>query len=162
MSYILNPDGSPRHDPINVDPPSSSSSSPARRRSSNQLSDEKERKHPCRQCNFRFYSRGDLQKHINTVHLGIKNHVCSVCAARFAEKGNLTKHEKRHSGIREFECNYPNCPKTFVLRDGLARHQKSVHGISSSPSKHESSGSSSNHKSSSSKSKQQSSSRSRK
>lgn len=91
--------------------------------------DQKERKHPCLQCDFRFLSKGDLHKHTNTVHLKIRNHICPICGTKFAEKGNLTKHEKRHEGLREFQCEFPGCPKTFVLRDGLARHRRSVHGV---------------------------------
>lgn len=70
-----------------------------------------------------------MQKHIKTVHLGIKDHHCTKCGARFAEKGNLTKHMKRHEGARVWKCSIPGCSKTFVLRDGLARHQKFVHGV---------------------------------
>lgn len=130
MSYILNENDSrsTRHDPMDIDTPSSSS-----RRHEASQADEKERKYPCTQCLLRFLSKGDQQKHINTVHLRIKKHVCAICGAKFGEKGNLTKHEKRkHEQVREFQCSV--CQKAFVLRDGLVRHEKTVHRMKSSSS----------------------------
>lgn len=125
LPYILNnsPDPTPAPPPISPPIAGPSSSNIIRR------TDDKQRRHPCDHCRSRFLSRGDLQKHIKTVHLKIKDHVCAQCGAKFSEKGNLTKHQKRrHETVRAFNCSYPGCPKTFVLRDGLTRHEKSVHG----------------------------------
>lgn len=93
------------------------------------VGDAQTRRFPCTECNFRFRLKGDLQKHIKTVHLGIRNHVCRECGARFGERGNLTKHEKRHEGKKDFVCSVASCGKRFVLRDGLARHERCVHKI---------------------------------
>lgn len=130
MSYILNSASDDNRKVTNYD---SESASPAtlRRQASTPLRATRdsptERRFECKQCQFRFRLKGDLQKHYNTVHLRIKNHVCKICGARFGEKGNLTKHEKRHEGVKDFECSVPGCSKSFVLRDGLARHEQCVH-----------------------------------
>lgn len=131
MSYILNNgEDRVRHDATDLDPPATSS----RRRPPPAAGLIGERKFVCPTCKFPFRSKGDKQKHIKTVHLGIKDHECPKCGARFAEKGNLTKHMKRHEGARVWKCSVAGCPKTFVLRDGLARHEKSVHGLQDAPS----------------------------
>lgn len=126
MSYILNGDHNNCHDSLDINvisPPTVS-----KRRPTSLPGQEGDRKYICSQCSFAFRSKGDMAKHDRSVHQGIRKHTCPQCGSRFAEKGNLTKHMKRHEGIREHFCTHPGCSKTFVLRDGLIRHLKSVHG----------------------------------
>lgn len=86
-----------------------------------------EKRFLCLQCGHKFRTKGDFRKHFNIVHLGIRKHSCKSCGIRFGEKGNLTKHEKRHEGLRKHLCKFPNCQSSFVLRDGLTRHERTVH-----------------------------------
>lgn len=102
------------------------STSQSHRRPSSRTETE-ERKFGCELCNSRFRTRSDFQKHHENVHLRIRRHVCRTCGARFGERGNLTRHERRHEGVRSFSCSFPNCHSSFVLRDGLVRHERTVH-----------------------------------
>lgn len=138
MSYILNGDDNTRCDTMSVDTPANPTGS--KRRPPTHPSQSSDRKFVCPSCSFAFRSKGDMAKHDRSVHQGIKKHVCPQCGARFAEKGNLTKHMKRHEGIREHHCTFPGCTKTFVLKDGLSRHLKSVHGKEDRASSSKSSG----------------------
>ena len=44
---------------------------------------------------------------------------------KFAFATNLKLHEKKHSGIKDFEC--PRCYKGFVRQDALRKHIQSYH-----------------------------------
>lgn len=88
-----------------------------------------ERKFGCEHCGKRFRTKTDFRRHHDVVHLKLKRFTCRTCGNRFGVRGNLTKHEKRHAGIRNYKCEFPECQASFVLRDGLLRHQRSVHSI---------------------------------
>lgn len=134
VSYILNnPSNSSR---MTIDTPSSD----RKRSSASSSQGNGERKYKCTDCPDRkFKVKGDLQKHIKIVHHNIRDHICPECGYKFGEKGNLNRHQKRHEGKRDFICPVPGCDGAFVLKDGLKRHQKHVHGMdvdSGSSSRH--------------------------
>jgi hypothetical protein len=56
-------------------------------------------------------------------------HKCHECGKVFKEQGNLTKHRRSVHAPRPlmFQCNVGTCSKRFSFRDGLNRHQSTVH-----------------------------------
>lgn len=138
VSYLLNPSGTDgqlrdaaEQAPSNAPHLFHSTPSSSTTMTTSSSKDKRSRRFGCHRCLYRFRTRGDFQKHFDTVHLGIRNHICQTCGARFGERGNLTKHEKRHAGLRVFKCLVPFCEKSFVLRDGLSRHERLVHKFDS-------------------------------
>lgn len=128
VSFILNDVERMRQSPKELDSLSEVMGSSSPRSSARQAADiAKERIFECGACERAFRAKGDLAKHHKNIHLGLKPHECHY-GMRFGEKGNLTKHMKRHEGDREFHCSFSGCKKTFVLRDGLRRHEKAIHG----------------------------------
>ena len=54
----------------------------------------KKTKHPCDICDYKAIKKGDLKKHLQPVHVKIKNYLCNQCDKRFAQHGNLRAHIK--------------------------------------------------------------------
>ena len=45
-------------------------------------------------CDKRFTEKGNLKKHVDTVHLKIKEYICVKCDKWFTQKGSLKTHMK--------------------------------------------------------------------
>jgi hypothetical protein len=52
-------------------------------------------RHRCEQCPGRYYSRGELAKHVRLSHEGAKDHRCLVCGREFGGRAILRRHIKR-------------------------------------------------------------------
>ena len=77
----------------------------------------------CPTCKKRFSNKSELLQHKET-HISMP---CPKCGKRFSQKGNREKHiEQCHTGKR-FPCDI--CNKTFVRKDVLLDHMKSLEHI---------------------------------
>ena len=109
----------------------------------------------CKKCNKLFSTKGNLQKHIDTIHenyrpfkctfpnctkqygcesnliiherthTGIKPFVCNICQKSFNENGHLKTHLRIHSEIRAFKCSL--CDKKYKSKEALKEHIKINH-----------------------------------
>ncbi|XP_038072085.1 zinc finger protein 16-like isoform X2 [Patiria miniata] len=108
----------------------------------------------CHLCGRLFYSRTDLNLHIQG-HLGVKKYICqecgkafsmpinlsrhkvihmkekpfecSYCGQRFSQKYNMKKHTRLHTGLKPYECEL--CSEAFNHNVSLKNHKKKAHGI---------------------------------
>ena len=84
------------------------------------------KKHECPHCHKCLASKQSLQRHIDTVHLGLKPFKCDFCDKSFGEKGNLDKHiSDVHLRLKPFKCD--DCDKSFARKSDLNRHIASMH-----------------------------------
>lgn len=56
---------------------------------------EEGRRHRCEQCAGRYYSRGELARHVRISHEGAKDHLCLVCDRAFGGRPTVRRHVKR-------------------------------------------------------------------
>lgn len=56
----------------------------------------------------------------------VKKYACCFCDRAFSRSEHRSRHERSHTKERPFHC--PKCPSTFVRRDLLLRHDRTVHG----------------------------------
>ena len=75
-------------------------------------------------CQRIFNSKYNLQRHINSKHLSIKNFSCSLCGKKVVSKQNLIEHEYIHTGDKPFECPIPGCGKRYRQSSQLCVHKK--------------------------------------
>jgi len=77
-------------------------------------------------CGKQFGLKGDLNRHVDSVHLKTKAWVCDVksCGKSFALKGNLARHKKTVHGNERFPCTIFGCSKCFTQKTDLNRHLK--------------------------------------
>lgn len=75
-------------------------------------------------CERIFNSKYNLQRHINSKHLSIKNYSCSLCGKKVVSKQNLIEHEYIHTGDKPFECPVPGCGKRYRQSSQLCVHKK--------------------------------------
>ncbi|CAB4053913.1 unnamed protein product [Lepeophtheirus salmonis] len=74
----------------------------------------------------RFGEKGNLTKHVKTVHERRKAFQCVICEKTFGEKGNLQRHVKAvHHGKKDFRCAF--CGKEFAEKGNLQKHIKAIH-----------------------------------
>jgi len=85
----------------------------------------------CHICGKVLSDKAKLQKHIRTVHEGVKNHKCSYCDKTFSSAGNKKTHEAVHTKDYAYKCN--ECEKKFAKKGTLIKHQHHAHGIPPPP-----------------------------
>ena len=79
----------------------------------------------CQQCNYQATRKDDLNRHIQSVHKGIKQHSCQQCDYQVARADSLQIHiESIHEGIR-YPCH--QCEYTATQRSNLQKHIMSKH-----------------------------------
>ena len=86
----------------------------------------KQKKYPkvCPQCG-KMLKDGHLRKHIRNVHEAVK-YECDKCNSKFSSSGNLTRHKETvHDGIKRFEC--PQCVYVSAEKHLVEKHQKRKH-----------------------------------
>lgn len=80
----------------------------------------------CPICGKIFSQKPNLQKHIVTVHEGLKDFKCDECGKCFGQKGTLKLHKKTtHDMNKEFVCEI--CARGFAYKQTLLFHVKTVH-----------------------------------
>ena len=91
--------------------------------------------HICSKCTKAFGHKSYLNRHIKTIHDGIKKEKCfhcQECEKSFINKSHLNSHVLAvHRGERPYKCS--RCAKAFGQKTYLNRHEKIVHeGIKNS------------------------------
>uniref|UniRef100_A0A7M5UJP0 C2H2-type domain-containing protein n=1 Tax=Clytia hemisphaerica TaxID=252671 RepID=A0A7M5UJP0_9CNID len=81
---------------------------------------------PCHICN-KFYSKHNLQRHINNKHSTTTQFKCKKCEETFPVKSALNKHLKTH-GDNLYECD--KCNESFKFKTELHSHKVTVHNAS--------------------------------
>ena len=80
----------------------------------------------CPDCDFKCSFNGNLKQHIKSIHTKIKDFECDICDFKCNSKNYLTKHINRvHHEIRDFKCS--KCDYKFKSNSHLKRHIKTVH-----------------------------------
>ena len=63
----------------------------------------------CQVCDYISHSSYDLKRHVNDVHMKIKNHKCNLCEYAVSTSANLTRHVKGvHEQNKDHRCNIVN------------------------------------------------------
>ena len=89
----------------------------------------KERNHQCSYCSKMFATPGDVTRHENSIHLGVKTLKCDQCDYASNFSSAITEHIKaKHLGIL-FDCDYPGCDKSYDKKGNLDAHRWRVHKI---------------------------------
>lgn len=77
-------------------------------------------------CNERFKSAGDLNDHLEEMHLtkGKSQYTCEWegCNKTFSQRQKLVRHLKVHSKYKPYQC--PQCQKCFSTEDTLNQHKR--------------------------------------
>jgi hypothetical protein len=80
----------------------------------------------CEHCDKTFGMKGNLNVHINTVHLKKRNFKCEHCECTFGVKVNLNTHINTvHLKQQNFKCEH--CDKTFGEKCNLNTHINTIH-----------------------------------
>lgn len=79
----------------------------------------------CKKCGHSFPKRGNLARHIQTVHLNRRPFQCSHCPMRFGYKNHLKRHQTVHQRGNDRKCKL--CPRVFKGNLQLTRHIKQQH-----------------------------------
>lgn len=97
-----------------------------RSKSSSRESDRIEKRHVCPTCSAGFKMRGDLSRHIRTVHEGKRRYTCHTCQKAFGHSGHLNRHiQSVHLRQRRFECEF--CGFKFFQASHLQSHMGHIH-----------------------------------
>lgn len=77
-------------------------------------------------CDYKTYRDFQLQRHINSVHLKLKDHRCATCEYTASTYDELNKHTRRiHNGEKAHTCSV--CGVGFFTSAHLRRHTKAIH-----------------------------------
>ena len=83
-------------------------------------------KYACEHCGKHFRHKGNLQRHVNTIHKKAEEFACDTCDYKTIHKHFLKNHKKRvHQKITRFFCN--QCDYKSYDSGNLERHSKMVH-----------------------------------
>lgn len=85
-------------------------------------------KFTCTECLKSFKKKGKLNRHINEIHLNLKEFCCDVCQKAFKRSSHLKRHVLIHStDPKPFKCFYTECLLRFSDKYHLERHIKVKH-----------------------------------
>ena len=80
----------------------------------------------CDDCGRDFARKYELQAHIRSIHLGIKDARCPHCDYVASEKGRVQKHVMTvHMNVRGYKC--PHCKYAAKNKSGLDNHVNAIH-----------------------------------
>ena len=85
-------------------------------------------------CDYMFSQKGDMIRHVATVHEKKKPHKCPLCDDCFGVKSSLKVHIRIvHEGIKRTPCIKPFfcpiCSGSFSLNAKLKKHMVSAHNL---------------------------------
>ena len=87
--------------------------------------EKKERKYSCDQCSYIAINKGNLTRHKESLHEGIRYN-CDVCPYKATQPGNLKRHKlAKHEGIRAYNCD--QCSYIATRKENLTRHKERQH-----------------------------------
>ena len=86
----------------------------------------KERPYQCGQCLKKFSDKNSVKWHILIVHDKEKPHQCDQCLKKFADKSHLRRHiEGVHENRKPFQCEH--CSKKFNRKENMLVHIVLMH-----------------------------------
>eukprot|EP00189_Rhodosorus_marinus_P002195 CAMPEP_0113964610 /NCGR_PEP_ID=MMETSP0011_2-20120614/7250_1 /TAXON_ID=101924 /ORGANISM="Rhodosorus marinus" /LENGTH=424 /DNA_ID=CAMNT_0000976961 /DNA_START=92 /DNA_END=1366 /DNA_ORIENTATION=- /assembly_acc=CAM_ASM_000156 len=86
------------------------------------------RNYPCEICGKRFSQSGHVRVHIQTVHEKAALHFCEICGRGFGTKPKLVRHRRSvHEKSRHYECRI--CNSKYFQSSDLKRHVRTKHKI---------------------------------
>jgi len=78
----------------------------------------------CEFCDYESTQKGNLERHIHAVHLKLKPFQCDECDYSCGQSSDLKKHvDSVHKKIR-FHCSFDGCDKSFAFKHDFAKHCK--------------------------------------
>ena len=75
-------------------------------------------------CNKCFCSSFNLNRHIESTHLGIRKYKCPVCSKELSSKQNFIDHQNIHTGARPYKCEAIGCKQNFRQLTQLFFHKQ--------------------------------------
>ncbi|KPJ14217.1 Zinc finger protein 282 [Papilio machaon] len=85
-----------------------------------------ERNEECAICQFRFFSKSSLTRHMVT-HSNDKSFKCDVCGKAYARRKNLREHAKNHELVEASSCSVCGC--LFNDQSSLIAHMNTNHDV---------------------------------
>ena len=82
-------------------------------------------------CSKSYCSSFNLKRHLEIVHLGVKNFSCNICGRFLSSTQNLIDHHNIHTGAKPYKCEANGCGMCFRQLSQYYIHQ-SIHIRSSS------------------------------
>ena len=82
----------------------------------------KEKPFPCDQCDKKFFTITDAQKHIKIVHLNEKPFACEKCGKQYSTSGGLLIHNRSAHGDKGEWLQCAQCDKKFAYKQILQAH----------------------------------------
>jgi uncharacterized Zn-finger protein len=76
----------------------------------------------CEQCSKLCFSVGELQRHVERIHLKVRRCLCTVCGKKFFDGSALKAHSKIHWEVKPYACGY--CDKRFADAFEVKRHER--------------------------------------
>ncbi|KAK7116315.1 zinc finger protein 271-like [Littorina saxatilis] len=79
----------------------------------------------CDYCDRAFKQRGHRKLHIQVTHTKDMPYTCDLCGQSYPTRYRYQIHVKRHSGIKEHQCQY--CDKAYYTAGKLNEHKRKHH-----------------------------------
>ena len=89
--------------------------------------DESTNENQCPVCTQLFLHKNEVKRHVEIVHLNMRNHLCDICGSSFTRKSGLNAHRAKHFNIRLLQCKL--CPKRYNQTSMIKKHLRTKHGI---------------------------------
>ena len=87
---------------------------------------DEDAKYDCESCGKKFRHKGNMQRHVNTIHRKCEEFSCHLCDYKTIHKHFLNNHVKRvHQRVKRFHCD--QCDYKSYDSANLERHCKMVH-----------------------------------
>lgn len=81
---------------------------------------------PYQGCGKAYSAQVNLKRHVECIHLRVKNFVCHFCSKQLSSKQNFREHLYIHTGEKPFVCAH--CGDTFRQGSQLSQHKK-IHAL---------------------------------